>query len=98
MLERKRLAKQYQIVPGDPDLDVELGEGIGGQESGVVDSSTAPVASTLEAEIDNWDEHAEDDWDDEPATGTDSMEGDAVKTPSASSVGDAEPMKKKRAD
>ena len=45
MLERKRLAKQYQAVPGE---DLELGEGVGPQEEG--------VASNLEAQVDGWDE------------------------------------------
>lgn len=92
MLERKRLAKNYQIVPGDDERDLELGEGVGvgAQESG----TTAPT--TLENEVDNWDENVEDAWDeDEHNTGTD--EGDGPKTPSASSAGEAEEMKK-RAD
>lgn len=93
MLERKRLAKTYQIVPGDDERDLELGEGIGAgaQESGTTDAST-----TLENEVDNWDENVEDAWDeDEHTTGTD--EGDGPKTPSASSAGEAEETKK-RAD
>ncbi|KAF2399959.1 hypothetical protein EJ06DRAFT_466694, partial [Trichodelitschia bisporula] len=56
MLERKRKAKNYTSVPGD-DLgaDLELGEGVGAQETGVVDAS-----QSLEDEVDNWDENAED--------------------------------------
>lgn len=100
MLERKRLAKTYQVVPGDDDLDpdLELGEGVGPQESGV---SRAVPAATMDEELDNWDENAEDAWDeDEQAagTGTDSVEGEGPKTPSASSAGDLEPETKKRAD
>jgi hypothetical protein len=92
MLERKRLAKNYQSVPGDGDLDLELGEGIGPQESG-----TAAGARTVEEELDNWDENAEDAWDEEEhAAGTDG--GDGLKTPSASSAGDADGDTKKRAD
>ncbi|KAH8174769.1 vanZ like family protein [Sarocladium implicatum] len=59
MLERKRQRKTYNAVPGEDDGDVELGEG---HESGIIDA--APQARTLEQEVDNWDEHAVDDWDD----------------------------------
>jgi hypothetical protein len=94
MLERKRLAKNYHAVPGDGDLDLELGEGIGPQESGT--TGGAPTR-TVEDELDNWDENAEDGWDeDEHTAGTD--EGESLKTPSASSAGDADGDKKKRAD
>lgn len=95
MLERKRLAKHYQTVPGDDDgeHDLELGEGVGPQESGTVSSASR----TLEQEVDNWDENVADNWeDDEPTTGTE--DGDGPKTPSASSAGDGEPASKKRAD
>jgi hypothetical protein len=88
MLERKRLAKNYQIIPGDEEADLELGEGIGAQESGTV----VAVAPTLDQEVDNWDENVEDNWDeDEHATD----EGDGPKTPSASSAGEAEESKKR---
>ncbi|KAF2121763.1 hypothetical protein BDV96DRAFT_511152 [Lophiotrema nucula] len=61
MLERKRAARGYGAVAGDDldDHDVELGEGIGGQESGIVRSGTEAV----QEELDNWDENAED-WED----------------------------------
>jgi hypothetical protein len=96
MLERKRLAKHYQVVPGEED-DLELGEGVGVQESGM--GSSVPTAATLDEEVDNWDENVEDTWDEEEhATGTDSVEGEGLKTPSASSAGDAEAEPKKRAD
>lgn len=94
MLERKRLAKNYQVVPGDEDL--ELGEDLGPQESGITPAIAEP---TLDQEVDNWDENVEDDdaWDeDEHATGTESVEGDGL-TPSASSA-DAEIETTKRAD
>lgn len=55
MLERKRQGK-YSSVPGEDD-DVELGEGTGAQETGV-------TGQTLEQEVDNWDENAED-WEQE---------------------------------
>jgi len=100
MIERKRLKKHYTAVPGEGDEhDLELGEGPGGQESGVVHHETAPAAVSLEAELDNWDENAEDAWDEEDQpTGT-STEGDGQKTPSASSAGEEIQLEtKKRAD
>jgi len=99
MLERKRLAKTYHVVPGDDELDLELGEGIGPQESSVT-STAAAAERTLEQEVDNWDENIEDAWDeDEHANGTDSAEGEGLKTPSASSTGEVEgETKKKRAE
>jgi hypothetical protein len=54
MLERKRAARGYGAVAGDDDIDVELGEGIGGQESGVV------RPPTVDEELERWDENAED--------------------------------------
>lgn len=98
MLERKRLAKSYQAVPGEEDADLELGEGVGAQESGTT-IADLPAPQTLDEEIDNWDENTEDAWDDdEHATGTDSVEGDGPKTPSASSAGELEVESKKRKD
>ena len=95
MLERKRLAKNYQVVPGDEEADLELGEGMGAQESGT--TTVAPAAPTLDDEVDNWDENAEDAWDEEEhATGTDSAEGDGLKTPSASSAGEVEAELKRK--
>jgi hypothetical protein len=96
MLERKRLAKHYQAVPGDEDADLELGEGVGAQESGTT-TADLPAPQTLDEEVDNWDENVEDAWDEEEhATGTDSVEGDGPKTPSASSAGEIEAEPKKR--
>jgi len=79
MLERKRQAKQYQVVPGSEEHDLELGEGVGAQESGVVDPATAPATRSLEEEVDNWDETVEDAWEEDQAD----TEG-GPKTPSAS--------------
>lgn len=66
MLERKRAAKTYNLVPGE-DIDMELGETVHDheQETGVVSAST-----NVTEELDNWDENA-DDWeeDDAPAIG-----------------------------
>lgn len=87
MLERKRAAKQYLVVPGEEEADLELGEGVGAQESGVVASAHAP---SLEQEVDNWDENAEDAWDEEEPAATESLEGEGPKTPSASSNGEAD--------
>ncbi|KAH9214990.1 hypothetical protein DL95DRAFT_523541 [Leptodontidium sp. 2 PMI_412] len=98
MLERKRLAKHYQAVPGEEDL--ELGEGVGVQESGEVRAVPVAAHRSVEEEVDNWDENLEDGWDeDEHTAGTDSAEGEGLKTPSASSAGDVDgEMMKKRAD
>jgi hypothetical protein len=65
MLERKRAARGYGAVAGDDfdDHDVELGQSLENQESGVLRPS-------VEEELDRWDENAED-WDDtEPAENT----------------------------
>jgi len=80
--------------------DLELGEGIGSrlgggdgtQESGIINSGiTAPriTTTTLDEEIDNWDENAVDNWDEEEPAG-DSADGEGPKTPSASSAGEVE--------
>ncbi|KAF4631313.1 hypothetical protein G7Y89_g6816 [Cudoniella acicularis] len=74
-------------IPGDEEHDVELGEGLGAQESGTI--STAP--RTLDDEVDNWDENMEDNWDEDEHGTSD----DGPKTPSASSAGDAEGDPKK---
>ncbi|KAK4242924.1 hypothetical protein C8A03DRAFT_28925 [Achaetomium macrosporum] len=81
MLERKRLRK-YSAVPtgedgvgvGEGEEDLELGEGpgirrSGEHEEGVVSSSAAggQRATTLEEEVDNWDENAVDAWDEDDA-------------------------------
>ncbi|KAF7912191.1 uncharacterized protein EAF01_001212 [Botrytis porri] len=93
MLERKRLAKTYHVVPGDEEQDLELGEGVGAQESGV-----AAASRTLDEEVDDWDENMEDAWDeDEQAGAVDSVEGEGLKTPSASSTGEVDGDPKKRA-
>jgi len=51
MLERKRAARGYAAVAGDED--VELGENVDGQESGI-------VRPTVDEELERWDENAED--------------------------------------
>lgn len=62
MLERRRAAKTYNLVPGEDDVDVELGESRQdeSQETGVVPTHQ----STVTEELDNWDENAED-WDED---------------------------------
>ena len=88
MLERKRQTKQYATVPGDDaDLDVELGEGVGPQETGV--THDAPNR-TLEEEVDNWDENAEDWEDEDPSTTT----GEEQKTPASSTEEAVDPKKR----
>ncbi|KAK5661718.1 hypothetical protein OQA88_9818 [Cercophora sp. LCS_1] len=82
MLERKRTRKNYTAVPGDDgdeeiEEDLELGEGVGSRRSGdasVGDNGTTVVAATqrtptLEEEVDNWDENADDPWDDDDLGG-----------------------------
>jgi hypothetical protein len=72
MLERKRRTKTGAVGEGDDDFDVELGEGVGPQEDGVV------ADATLEEEVDNWDENGED-WDDDEPTQAGSMGDDSTK-------------------
>jgi hypothetical protein len=96
MLERKRVRKYTAVptagdeIDGEQDLELGEGPGIGGggeHEEGViagVSGSVGPVdgqrATTLEHEVDNWDENAVDAWDEDdmgdvgvsaPATGKD---------------------------
>lgn len=103
MLERKRASKHYNLVPGeegalDEDVDLELGER-SGQESGIVggqESGILPATTTLEQEVDNWDENAKD-WDedgDEPTT----TEGDEPITPNNEEEVGLGDEGKKRAD
>lgn len=92
MLERKRAARSYHAVAGDDidGVDVELGEDIGQQESGVIRPAGA---QTVEEELDNWDENAED-WDDGEPT-EESADGEGQKTPSSSAdIGLADTMKR----
>lgn len=98
MLERKRAARQYAAVPGDDAEagDVELGEGIGAHETGVVDVSLAP--RSLEDEVDHWDENAADAWDeDESPDGKNGVDGTRPHD-GGGVAGTLEPETKKRAD
>lgn len=92
MLERKRKARGYGLVPGEDgeDIDVELGEGVGteggeaglgAQESGIVPGHVAPALSpTLDEEVENWDEN---EWDEEEVPNDN---GEQVKNPHPSST------------
>ncbi|UNI17655.1 hypothetical protein JDV02_003983 [Purpureocillium takamizusanense] len=77
MLERRRQRKTYNAVPGEDADDVELGED---HETGVTDGPSRGM--TLEEEVDNWDEHAPDDWDD----------GDAAQQPGATATREPDPV------
>ncbi|OTB00311.1 hypothetical protein M426DRAFT_324361 [Hypoxylon sp. CI-4A] len=68
MLERKRQAR-YNAVPGEDPTDLELGEGVGPQEEGVMSAAGNERSATLEEEVDNWDENAVDAWDEDEEDG-----------------------------
>lgn len=85
MIERKRAARGYNAVAGNDELDVELGESVGGQETGV-------VRSTVDDELDHWDENAED-WE---TTDPDPVIGNAANVAAIPvDAGDAEEGKKR---
>ncbi len=81
MLERKRAAKTYHVVPGGDEEnggelgsrteDVELGEGVGLglglglQGTGVTRAGQREGGKNIDQELDNWDENVEDEWDEE---------------------------------
>jgi len=82
MLERKRKAKSYSVVPQGEVGDLELGEGgASGQELGVVGT---------EEEAETWDEGGEA-WDTEEVVGRESADGEGGLTPSSGSAGDEVP-------
>lgn len=84
MLERRRKAKIYHVVPQGEEGDLELGEGGGrGQEIGIVDPEEA-------GEDDAWDEGAEA-WDVEEVAAAESTEGEGGITPSTGSTADEAP-------
>lgn len=73
MMERRRKARLGALADGGNEDDIELGlnndssinnnkNGIGPQETGV---------TSLEHEVDNWDENAVDNWDTEDGPGPD---------------------------
>lgn len=105
--ERRRRAK-YSTITGESPDDLELGENPGlsgvngsaveGQESGVV-STLQPQRQqphrSVEEELDNWDENAEDDaWDD----GDEIVPGQPVKSTQVSASGEDAPSKKVAVD
>jgi len=92
--ERRRRAK-FSALTGDgmEGEDLELGEGVGltedGQETGVVQRS-------VEEELDNWDENAPDEaWDEDDDVTTSQ---NTKATPSTSSAGSEDPLKKVAVD
>lgn len=91
--ERRRLAKYSALATAEGEEDIELGgptigsedleAGIGAQESGITtrtDSLAAPK-KTVEEELDNWDENAED----EDAWSDDGVGKETKVTPATSS-------------
>lgn len=70
MLERKRAARGYRAVSGDEEQalegeeGVELEEGTGPQVTGVI-ATGDPQTVDLDRELEQWDENAEDDWDEQ---------------------------------
>jgi hypothetical protein len=89
MLERRRAARGYNAVAGD-DADIELGDGIREQESGVVE--LGPV-DTIEEELDNWDENAED-WDDEAHEANGDSKGADTPLSSSGDIGAVDAKKR----
>ncbi|KAK6078432.1 VanZ like family protein [Seiridium cupressi] len=77
MLERRRRGRRYDAVPGEDEEDLELGEaepGAGviaedGHEEGIMSAAGNERTTTLEQEVDNWDENAVDAWDEEDGDG-----------------------------
>ncbi|KAM5441317.1 hypothetical protein MferCBS31731_003746 [Microsporum ferrugineum] len=90
MLERRRKAR-FGALMGNTENDVELGlaNGTGEQETGVTN------VQSLEDEVDNWDENAEDNWDDAEDIGDSGLTasdsgGDLGGKPSLNGVGQAD--------
>ncbi|KAF3491567.1 uncharacterized protein GIQ15_01084 [Arthroderma uncinatum] len=87
MLERRRKARFGALMEnGEEDVELGLANGTGEQESGITN------AQSLEDEVDNWDENAEDNWevsedtgDAGPASGA--SNGDIGQKPSPDQIG-----------
>jgi VanZ family protein len=102
--ERRRRAK-YSVLEGnlpEGEGDLELGEGPGlrgaGENGPIQDSGTVTAPRTVEEELDNWDENAEDEaWDEDDDATTGGSAGAKV-TPASSSVGDEDLPKKVAVD
>ncbi|KAI0432470.1 hypothetical protein F5Y09DRAFT_145279 [Xylaria sp. FL1042] len=98
MLERKR-QRRYSAVPGDEAGDLELGEGLGRQEEGVLGGDVEQGRSrTLEEEVDNWDENAVDNWDEDDEPQGDIGTSDKIQTGEQNGGEGANAAGKKRAD
>lgn len=69
MLERRRRGKNYDLVPGEEERDLELGEGAGQQETGRIEGDAGEGAANVTEELDNWDENAEDEWEENEGDG-----------------------------
>jgi len=95
MLDRRRAARRYNLVPGDEqDLDVELGEhDLDHDHDHDHDSETPPSITvvppqpTVTEQLDNWDENAED-WE-EPENDVEHKQA-AEKAKASSPVGASE--------
>lgn len=93
MLERRRQAKLYHAVPGEDndEVDLELGEGTshaGGQQSGIIREG-GEGGMSVEEELDNWDENAQDwDADDAEATAGGGGNGNVAATNNTKSNGE----------
>jgi hypothetical protein len=73
MLDRKRAARGYRAAVGEGNLDEgeDLELGTGPQESGITHESTVDI----DEELENWDEHATDDWDEDAVDGSSGTNG-----------------------
>lgn len=102
MLERKRKSKLYNAVPGEEEDDLELGEASGTQEEGIMSAAGNERVTSLEQEVDNWDENAVDAWDADEGDGDIGITPGKGKEPehvAAEAVADADVIDtKKRVD
>ena len=102
--ERRRRAK-YSVLEGNVpagEEDLELGEGPAlrgdGSTEPVQESGITSKSKTVDEELDNWDENAEDEaWDEDDDVTTGDSAGAKI-TPSSSSVGDEDVPKKVAVD
>jgi hypothetical protein len=101
--ERRRRAK-YSVLEGnvpEGEEDLELGEGPGlrgGDSEPEQGNGVIAAPKTVEEELDNWDENAEDEaWDEEDDATTGGSAGAKI-TPASSSVGDEDLPKKVAVD
>ena len=98
MLERKR-QRRYSAVPGDEPGDLELGEGAGRQEEGILGTGAEQGrATTLEEEVDNWEENAVDNWDEDDEPQGDIGTSDKIMPGEQNGGEGANGIGKKRAD